>query len=325
MKKLVAIAIGIALAGTATVAIAGRNSSGTYSLPSGNPVVSGTSISSTWANNTLGDLSSEITNSLDRQGRGGMLAPFRVPNGSSSAPTLSFTNETGSGWYRAALGDVRLTIGGTDKFTVTSTGATFANGVTAPSATISGALSASTATVSGATLTVSTGDVTLPKSGDQTINKSGGGLWLGTSDFNSLTFKTNGAAAAFIDPAGSMSMQSHVIYDLGTPTTSTMAATKGYVDGRTLYGIVNYTGSVGRVSDGGISIARTGEGVYTITHPSLTSTSVVAVTPRTTSDYFGQQSVYVQFQGDPNHTYYVYTYENGVGASDASFSFIIYP
>ena len=46
-----------------------RNGSGTYSLPSGNPVVTGTTISSTVHNNTMTDIGSEITNSLDKDGQ----------------------------------------------------------------------------------------------------------------------------------------------------------------------------------------------------------------------------------------------------------------
>lgn len=46
-----------------------RNGSGTYSLPSGNPVVGGTTISSTWANTTLSDIANELTNSMARDGQ----------------------------------------------------------------------------------------------------------------------------------------------------------------------------------------------------------------------------------------------------------------
>jgi len=50
-----------------------RNSAGEYSLPAGNPVAASTVISSTWANPTMEDVANEITNSLDRNGRGGTL------------------------------------------------------------------------------------------------------------------------------------------------------------------------------------------------------------------------------------------------------------
>ena len=46
-----------------------RNGSGVYSLPAGNPVVTGTAISSTWANNTLSDIASALTGSLAADGQ----------------------------------------------------------------------------------------------------------------------------------------------------------------------------------------------------------------------------------------------------------------
>ena len=46
-----------------------RNGSGTYSLPAGNPVVTGTTISSTWANTTLADISNALTGSLASDGQ----------------------------------------------------------------------------------------------------------------------------------------------------------------------------------------------------------------------------------------------------------------
>ena len=46
-----------------------RNGSGVYSLPAGNPVVTGTTISSTVHNNTMTDLATEMTNSTDKDGQ----------------------------------------------------------------------------------------------------------------------------------------------------------------------------------------------------------------------------------------------------------------
>ena len=46
-----------------------RNGSGTYSLPAGNPVVTGTTISSTWANSTLTDIANTLTGSLASDGQ----------------------------------------------------------------------------------------------------------------------------------------------------------------------------------------------------------------------------------------------------------------
>lgn len=46
-----------------------RNGSGVYSLPAGNPVVTGTTISSTWANGTLNDIAAALTASLTSDGQ----------------------------------------------------------------------------------------------------------------------------------------------------------------------------------------------------------------------------------------------------------------
>jgi len=87
-----------------------RNAAGTYTLPAGNPVVAGTAIEATWANTTLADIANELTNSLSREGEGGMLAPFRVFDGNAAAPGLAFLNEPSSGIYRAGSGEVWLSV-----------------------------------------------------------------------------------------------------------------------------------------------------------------------------------------------------------------------
>ena len=75
-----------------------RNATGGYTLPAGNPVVTGTLISSGWANPTMADIQLALTDSLSRSGNGGMLAPFKVPDGSNINPSLSFVNEATSGY-----------------------------------------------------------------------------------------------------------------------------------------------------------------------------------------------------------------------------------
>lgn len=104
-----------------------RNSSGVYTLPAGNPVTAGTTIDASWANTTLSDIANEITNSLDRNGNGGMLATFRFSDGTVSAPGMSWINETGTGFYRAGAGQMWASVQATQiaQFTV--------NGITLPS------------------------------------------------------------------------------------------------------------------------------------------------------------------------------------------------
>jgi hypothetical protein len=95
-------------------ALASRNSSGTYTPTTTGtyPFVSGTTISSSTMNGLFSDLSTEMTDSLSRSGKGGMLAPIRVPDGSATAPSHSFTSETGSGLWRAGSSDVRMSVNG---------------------------------------------------------------------------------------------------------------------------------------------------------------------------------------------------------------------
>jgi len=125
-------------------ALASRNSSGTMSLYTpGNPVTTGSTISSSWANNTLNDIASEVTNSLDRNGRGAMLAQLQSYSGSVSAPGLSFASDSSSGLYRAGSHDLRMSVNGADTAKWTTSGSFTLNGLTA---TNSGSGAAITAT-----------------------------------------------------------------------------------------------------------------------------------------------------------------------------------
>jgi len=80
------------------------------SLMRGNPVQSGDVVSSTWANSTLDDVADALTDSLDREGRGGMLAPFRFADGTNLLPGASWVNENTTGFYRFDGGDLRVSV-----------------------------------------------------------------------------------------------------------------------------------------------------------------------------------------------------------------------
>ena len=91
-----------------------RDLSGNYTLPAGNPVTPGAIITSSWANSTMSDVATALTDSLDRNGRGGMLAPFQFTDGTINGPGAAWINEPTTGLYRAALGDLRMAILATD-------------------------------------------------------------------------------------------------------------------------------------------------------------------------------------------------------------------
>jgi len=55
-----------------------RDSFGNYYLPAGNPVVAGTTIATAWANPTLADVGTALTDSLSRSGKGGMSAALAM-------------------------------------------------------------------------------------------------------------------------------------------------------------------------------------------------------------------------------------------------------
>ena len=57
-----------------------RNGSGTYTLPAGNPVVTGTTITSSWANTSLSDIASALTGSVAADGQTPMSGRLNMTN-----------------------------------------------------------------------------------------------------------------------------------------------------------------------------------------------------------------------------------------------------
>jgi hypothetical protein len=98
-----------------------RNGSGTYNLPAGNPVVTGTVIQSTWANNTLTDVATALTGSLPRDGQAGMSGA--LPMGGQNL------QNAGTGTFNGLLTAAALNVTG---------GAAPSNGVGLPAANTTG-------------------------------------------------------------------------------------------------------------------------------------------------------------------------------------------
>lgn len=99
-----------------------RAAGGAYTLPAGNPVVTGTIISSTWGNTTLSDIATALTDSLSRSGLGGMTAALLGTDGTQALPAYSFTNEPSSGFYRIGAGNIGLSVLNRLTWNVTSAG-----------------------------------------------------------------------------------------------------------------------------------------------------------------------------------------------------------
>ena len=89
-----------------------RDSSGVYTLPLGNPVITNTTIDSTWANPTMQDIAAQLNNVLTRDGLLGPLGPMKIADGTVNAPGLTWNSEPGMGWYKPGPGLMSLVQGG---------------------------------------------------------------------------------------------------------------------------------------------------------------------------------------------------------------------
>lgn len=76
-----------------------RDVNGQYTLPAGNPVQPNSTITSNWANLTLGNIADALTDSLSRNGNGGMNVPLKFASGSESAPGISFDASNNTGFF----------------------------------------------------------------------------------------------------------------------------------------------------------------------------------------------------------------------------------
>lgn len=124
------------------IADASRSASGTYSRPTGQPVVTGTSITSTAFNTYTADMATEMTDSLSRSNKGAMLAPLSLANGSQSAPALTFGTDSDTGCWRVGANDMACGAGNTKAIEWT------ASAVTIPLATTHSGTLAVTSTFS---------------------------------------------------------------------------------------------------------------------------------------------------------------------------------
>lgn len=103
-----------------------RNAAGVFSLASAyNPVITDELITAIWANTTLSDMGQALSDSLDRNGRGGMLAPFRLSDGTEALPGLAFLNESNTGFARLAAGTVSGVVAAAEVLRLQATSAQF--------------------------------------------------------------------------------------------------------------------------------------------------------------------------------------------------------
>lgn len=109
-----------------------RDATGIYTLAAGNPVTTGTTVSSTWANLTFNDIATAIDGSLSRSGgaNSNMLAPLPGYVGTVSLPGYTFSGDTNTGLYWVAADDFAAAVGGAKVQEWAATGSTMVLGLT---------------------------------------------------------------------------------------------------------------------------------------------------------------------------------------------------
>lgn len=98
-----------------------RNSSGIYNLPE-TPFVPGTVIESAPVNNDLSDIADALTQSLATTGVSSMSGPLKAANGTVSAPSITFANSLGTGFYRISADKIGYAVAGVNKATFNDDG-----------------------------------------------------------------------------------------------------------------------------------------------------------------------------------------------------------
>jgi hypothetical protein len=210
-----------------------RNGSGTYSLPAGNPVVSGTTIQSTWANSTLTDVGDALTGSVARDGTGGMSGALRLADGTVAIPGLAFTAETTTGFSRPTTNALVASVSAIERLRINASGAS-----------VTGTLG-----VTGAVTFSSTLGVT----GDVAVN---------TNKFNVTAASGNTLVAGTLGVTGAITATGGIS---GAVTSSSATITGGTIDGTAIGGTTAAAGSfttLGYTSTltGGTGVVNIGSG-----------------------------------------------------------------
>jgi hypothetical protein len=185
-----------------------RNGSGTYNLPAGNPVVTGTTITSTWANTTLSDISNALTGSVASDGQTPMSGSLNMgnnqitnmadPTTSQSAATKAYVDAGASAYLLKAsnLSDVPVPATARGNLSAAKSGAnsdiTSITGLTTALTVAQGGTGATT--LAGANIAVTNAANTFTAT--QTFNGSTSSKAMNVSNIAESTYIVAGAPAA---------------------------------------------------------------------------------------------------------------------------------
>jgi hypothetical protein len=225
----------------------------------------------------MSDLATEMTSSLDRSGRGAMLAPLKLTNGTAIAPSLSWSSETRSGPYRFGSGDIRWQMDGTTILKWLTTGtvfplaATTQAGLTATNSSSNGPGVTSTGNGTGAGLSTTGGNTSgagivaaggAPNgygaafSGDGT----GAGVFSTGGDSSGHGLSGTGGSPNGIGVVGFGTGAAVGVYGIGATTNAGVSGAGGTTSGSGVYGSGGTPNGFGLEGHG----AGTGAGVLAV-------------------------------------------------------------
>jgi hypothetical protein len=254
-----------------------RNGSGTYVLPAGNPVVTGTTITSNWANTTFSDVATALTGSVAADGQTPMTGPLQmtnnkitgVANGTASTDVatigqISNPNITGGSIDNTPIGNISPSTG---KFTTLSAngGATLTGTCTAPTVT-----PGSDNTTKIATTAFVQSAISAVSAGVTSFNSRTGVVTLSSSDVTgALGYTPYNAAGTTVINTGNIS--SYAPSTTGTGATgnwginitgNAATVTNGvYTTGtQTIAGVKTFTNTA--TFDGGLTISSASNAIF---------------------------------------------------------------
>ena len=209
-----------------------RNGSGIYNLPTGNPVVTGTTISSNWANTTLSDISTALTGSVAADGQTPVTGNLQM--GGNLITGLGTGVSSTDAVNVAQLATVNSVVTGTIQMwpTVTAPTGYLLCGGTAVSRSTYAALYA----VIGTTFGVGDGTTTfnLPNYSDRMPIGSGTAALAATGGSKDAVVVSHTHTASVSDPGHAHTLRGYTTagqpgnqVDVGSGTQSTSTATTG--------------------------------------------------------------------------------------------------
>lgn len=101
-----------------------RDASGTFAFTPSSvaPAVPDTVIDASDFNAAMEDIAAELTDSLSRSGKGGMDTPMLFEDGTEAAPGIAYADDTGTGFFRPAAGEIGVSSAGTEVARFTADG-----------------------------------------------------------------------------------------------------------------------------------------------------------------------------------------------------------